>query len=244
MVESSFPVEDLQNLDRLSLSAQVCVVHCQNKQVIFVISRNHFSLNVPYWWRVDHIIYHFTELKIYHHSLFISKNSSKFVSALIQSFNILVSFRVPGNIGEELVLRTRLLDCFIILNLSRHIFFKSYISKIFWTSYGFKSRRKLRKKKVQVLWGHFSRKTLSDTKQFKRCAAKWVQTDVIFSNQIKPLLFHSLKIHTTGRSSCELNLPKWIFVASLTHLCDHSREGFFIEIFHSNIRLFEGFIVL
>ena len=72
MVESSFLVEGLQNLGRLSLSAQVCVVHCQNKQVIFVILRNHFSLNVPYWWRVDHIIYHFTELKIYHHSLFIN----------------------------------------------------------------------------------------------------------------------------------------------------------------------------
>lgn len=95
----------------------------------------------------------------------------------------------------------------------------------------FKSRRKRRKKKVQVFWGHFSRKTLSDTKQFKRCAAKRVQTDFIFSNQIKPLLFHSLKIHTSGRSSCELNLPKWIFVASLTHLCDHSREGFLSKFF-------------
>ena len=49
-------------------------------------------------------------------------------------FDILVFFRVPGNIAEELVLRTRLLDFFIMLNLSRHIFFKSYISKIFWTS--------------------------------------------------------------------------------------------------------------
>ena len=150
MVESSFPVEGLQNLGRLSLSAQVCVVHCQNnnmwyKQVIFVILRNHVLWNV------------------------------RTGDMLITSFIISPSLE-------------------------------------------FKSRRELRKKKVQVLWGYFSRKTLSDTKQFKRCATKRVQTDVIFSNHIKPILFHSLKIHTSGWRSCELNLSKWIFVASLTHL--------------------------
>ena len=44
-------------------------------------------------------------------------------------FDTLVFFRVPGNIAEELVLRTRLLDFFIMLNLSRHIFFKSLFLK-------------------------------------------------------------------------------------------------------------------